>query len=61
MNFGAITAAGRYTNNPITSSIVQQFNIEFGDRPGMNLFMSEDAQHAAALERGEGEKLFTQG
>lgn len=61
IEFGGITASGNYTDNPMRSRLVEQFDFEFGNRPGMNLFMSEEAQHAAALERGEGENLFMQG
>ena len=58
IHFGSITAAG-YSSSPMNRKI--QYDFEFGDRSGINIFMPEDAQHAAALERGEGEKLFTTG
>ena len=61
MNFGSVTASGRYSSNPISSNILQQFNYEFGDRPGMNFFRSEEAMHADAISEGNGKNIFTLG
>ena len=60
-DFGAITAAGRYTTPPLSSQVIEQFDYVYGDRTGINLFMSEEAQRAAALERGDAENLFITG